>query len=599
METRLHEGGDPQEKADQTVVFQQPIENHDFSKEYVKEKDKLIEYITSTEGLSDSEKEKLSGMSEEDLKREYEAAQAVSDIQRLRSPNDSEGLGTEKVNTVESLPKPARIEEPNQIEITPVSNRDSVNLVSLVEKYKPKHRKDDRDSVIQKKQEKDNLKLSRGNVISLEELRNRAQEALQGPQVDVEVFSPAAIKDVMVKKAREEEESYPEFTKIAAALWTKYQIKPIRGDAETSDQIKILNTIEGLLGSLPPAAIKQFKEVKHIKELKIDKVNEFLPQYGKLKINVSASEDELREFFANNLDVSAFDDQDPDQLKAESSGIESPVKETLKDTLMDSPLEDPNSENKIENKSEPTISTKEIERGTELQTEFLPEHKTKDKIDAARLAFVEAERKYEEHDAVDRLRSMVGKGQDKIALQASLDVLKSDYERVAAGMEPKTDPKKFVNHIGPEKIENETLDFEQLKHLGANIPIRDIIEPGSVDATLIDTEFDKVLEQLSDKKKTTDALKELMQKQYKVFMNEELKLDARSLNKIQDMQTTEFMSFYNNPETSPAQLREYKGVADTVNKFLETSSFSKQEIYKRDSIRKILLRIASGRAMKL
>lgn len=162
---------------------------------------------------------------------------------------------------------------------------------------------------------------------------------------------------------------------------------------------------------------------------------------------------------------------------------------------------------------------------------------------------------------------------------------------------------EYAPHIGPENLENESLDFEQLK--GGQVA--DIISdesspdvPASETYSAADKEaaFEKTYDELSSKKKTSDALKELMQKQYKQFMKEDLNLDARSLNKIQSLKTTEFMSFYTNNETSPALLKEYKGLADTINKYLENGGYNRREDFKEESIRKILLRIAAERIGK-
>jgi hypothetical protein len=108
--------------------------------------------------------------------------------------------------------------------------------------------------------------------------------------------------------------------------------------------------------------------------------------------------------------------------------------------------------------------------------------------------------------------------------------------------------------------------------------------------------LERTLSQLEPRKKVSDALKDLLDSDYKKFLKDDLHMDAGELNKLQGRKVSEFMSDYSNSETPPRVKREWQGLADRINKAMYAADPSKHEAMRGESIRKFLVRAALGRA---
>lgn len=152
--------------------------------------------------------------------------------------------------------------------------------------------------------------------------------------------------------------------------------------------------------------------------------------------------------------------------------------------------------------------------------------------------------------------------------------------------------------IGPEQIEVEKLDFNQLFPNGE--------QPESVAGAVPDqTEmriqsiYESALTQTDRFDKTSDALKHLLKDDYSSFMKDQIKLDARALNRIQKFPVSQFMQEYaHSKELPPKQLVELRGLADSINELLVRSTDSQRTAIRSGTIRQLLIRLASERMSK-
>jgi hypothetical protein len=155
--------------------------------------------------------------------------------------------------------------------------------------------------------------------------------------------------------------------------------------------------------------------------------------------------------------------------------------------------------------------------------------------------------------------------------------------------------------FGPENIETENMDFEQLKPIEPTKDFSGVVTPESMpDASPIpsEVEFDKAYHALDGEKKASDALKKLLHKDYKPFMKDIVNLDARDLNKIQEMRVTDFLILRDHEETPPSLRNAYKGLSDKIEEYLKTKGPDKISAFKGESVRKLLIRLASERMVK-
>lgn len=110
--------------------------------------------------------------------------------------------------------------------------------------------------------------------------------------------------------------------------------------------------------------------------------------------------------------------------------------------------------------------------------------------------------------------------------------------------------------------------------------------------------YETALRMVEDQKQSSDALRHILNKDYKPFMEDTLNISARELNKWQSRKVTDFMEYYAHDELSPKQLKEFKGLADSINSFLSKTSPEQARLIKGDSMRNFLVRLAVERLRK-
>jgi hypothetical protein len=145
--------------------------------------------------------------------------------------------------------------------------------------------------------------------------------------------------------------------------------------------------------------------------------------------------------------------------------------------------------------------------------------------------------------------------------------------------------------IGPEHIENETLDFKDLNPYAETKDTVDV----SINASK-EVELEKILNE-TKYKKTSDMLKSVLKNDYKPFMEKKLHLTSRDLIKIQYMDVDEFMKFYAHEEIPPVQHQKFSGVARSLVELIDQSPEMARKV-KSESMRKFLLRLAYERLSK-
>lgn len=104
--------------------------------------------------------------------------------------------------------------------------------------------------------------------------------------------------------------------------------------------------------------------------------------------------------------------------------------------------------------------------------------------------------------------------------------------------------------------------------------------------------YENFLHSVEHLKKSSDALKSLLGKDYNKFIDSKVGLSGRDLNKLQSFRVTEFMSEYTNNQISDAQIKKYTPLARSINSFLDKIPGPERGIYKNESIRNFLIRLA-------
>ena len=146
--------------------------------------------------------------------------------------------------------------------------------------------------------------------------------------------------------------------------------------------------------------------------------------------------------------------------------------------------------------------------------------------------------------------------------------------------------------IGPESIEPEKLDFEQLKPTES-----DATEEVSSEAAAItkNLEVEKALQEVQDIPKTSDALEKLLGKDFKKFRADVYDFDGRRLNKIQTETAGSFSEFFTSSQTSPQHKKGYKRLYNSLEALLNRSSEEQKQVIFKGTIREMLMRLATER----
>jgi hypothetical protein len=120
------------------------------------------------------------------------------------------------------------------------------------------------------------------------------------------------------------------------------------------------------------------------------------------------------------------------------------------------------------------------------------------------------------------------------------------------------------------------------------IPSLDLQEPKPIPAKAESETRAKILKF----RNATDLLKDKLGPKYKEFMQGTIGMQARSLNRIQNLPTTEFLSYYDHNQISPTQKEEYKTLTERLNDFLTTHPDLKKEL-EQETIKDVLLKLAA------
>ena len=181
---------------------------------------------------------------------------------------------------------------------------------------------------------------------------------------------------------------------------------------------------------------------------------------------------------------------------------------------------------------------------------------------------------------------------DHVEVTAS-DVSVDDAPKPIVDQEPQIIKTSEEIKIGPEEIEVQKLDFDQLKP--DKINSISSITAETAELALKEARVEQAISSVRNFSKTSDALKELLGKEYKAFEKEVFNFDARQLNKFQGESVDEFIKFYAHPQLSDTNKKAFKILNESIKNLLSRSSEGEQIVITRSSIREMLIRLAVER----
>lgn len=174
-------------------------------------------------------------------------------------------------------------------------------------------------------------------------------------------------------------------------------------------------------------------------------------------------------------------------------------------------------------------------------------------------------------------------------------VEKSDANVVISETEPKSQVNSIeANQTVPgsdwiNQIPNERLDLTKLSETES-------ISPEKLDYT----KTSLLLEQdagVAKIEKTTDALRHILKDKYSNFLNNQVMMDSRELNTIQNSTVNEVIKEYNLSGFPPAKAKRYAGLIELMKSNIQAHPDLINEI-KGESVRRFLIRVAIERNSK-